>query len=227
MGRPYHRPIKLESPLFSPRADERLRAAQSNSHNRRVRKSLTERVGDWPPYSPGSLNAWLLLVTTKPPNWRDPLVLWPEAPLSLGEPHEGFFYPDPLGFWAEVRRWVLELFRAHHRTFGMPDALALTTLLHLEDEPDRFLRARDLSQPRTILFLDEPSLERVALTPVRREQHFIPDPHRKGQVYEGFWGWLEDGVVVGKAPQHPAMHRLYPAADMAGFLRAAPPAEGG
>ena len=59
----------------------------------------------WPPLSPGACNAWLLLVTTKPPQWGDDLVPFPEAPLTLGEPHEGFLYPDPIGFWDEVRRW--------------------------------------------------------------------------------------------------------------------------
>ena len=65
---------------------------------------------DWPPYSPGSVNAWLLLVTTKPPSWQDDLVRWEEQPLTLGKAHEGFFYPDPLAFWAEVRKWTVELF---------------------------------------------------------------------------------------------------------------------
>src|SRR5205814_8705280 len=67
-------------------------------------------------HSPGALNAWLLLVTTKPPSWKDRLLVFPESPLSLGAPHEGFFYPDPLGFWAEVRHWVVELFRDRKST---------------------------------------------------------------------------------------------------------------
>jgi hypothetical protein len=52
--------------------------------------------------------------------------------------------------------------------------------------------------------------------------HHIKDPHRPGQVYEGFWGELEDGVVVGKAPQHPTTHNLYRSDDMVAFLRSAP-----
>ena len=165
-------------------------------------------------------------MTTKPPSWRDPLVLWPEGPPTLGEAHEGFFYPDPLGFWSEVRRWVHELFRLRVPAWGTPEALALTSLLHMGDEADRFARARALCQPRMILFLDEPSLERAGLPALRREPHFIADPHRSGQVYEGFWAKGGDGVVVGKAPQHPATHNLYRAPDMVGFLRGALPPEG-
>jgi hypothetical protein len=162
-----------------------------------------------------------LLVTTKPPSWRDSLVTWPEAPPTLGEAHEGFFYPDPLGFWAEVRRWVVELFRPRHVTWGAPEALAVTTLLHMGGDPDRFTRALELCRPRMILFLDEPSFEQAGLPALRREPHFISDPHRKGQVYEGFWAKDADGVVVGKAPQHPATHKLYRERDMLGFLRGA------
>ncbi len=47
----------------------------------------------------------------------------------------------------------------------------------------------------------------------------IPDPHRRGQVYEGWWGTTPAGTVVGKAPQHPTMHRLYRAEDLRDWLR--------
>jgi hypothetical protein len=187
-----------------------------------VRRALAERAADWPPYSPGSLNAWLLLVTTKPPSWRDPLLLWPEATLTLGAAHEGFFYPDPLGFWAEVRRWTVELFRPQLPHVSMADALALTTLLHVGDDPERFRKARELSTPRMILFLDEPSFERAAIDGIHREPHFIRDPHRAAQVYEGFWAYNGDGAVVGKSPQHPATHNLYLVDDMISYLRSAP-----
>ena len=201
-----------------------MKAAQAQG--KRTRRALAELARDWPAYSPGSLNAWLLLVTTKPPSWRDPLMLWPAAPPTLGEAHEGFFYPDPLGFWTEVRRWVVELLRPGHPTWGAPEALAVTALLHVGDEPERFRRGRELCQPRMIVFLDEPSLERSGVATLRREPHFITDPHRSGQVYEGFWAKDGDGVVVGKAPQHPATHNLYRASDMSGFLRSAPAPEG-
>jgi len=57
---------------------------------------------------------------------------------------------------------------------------------------------------------------------VRQHPHYVPDPHREGQVYEGFWANDGDGLVIGKAPQHPATHRLYRAADMDRFLSLAP-----
>ncbi len=205
--------------IFSPRADERLQAGAAAKG--RARRAVLDQVGDWPPNSPAAVNAWLLLVTTKPPTWHDNLVLWEDHPPSLGRANEGFYYPDPLGFWAEIRRWSLELFQLQYPRWGPPDALALTTLLHLGDESDRLSRAMELSEPQMILFLDEPSCVRSGLQ-VRQVAHHINDPHRPGQVYEGFWGRTPDGRVVGKAPQHPTTHNLYRDDDMIGFLRSAP-----
>jgi hypothetical protein len=205
--------------LFSPRADQRLRAARAAKG--RTRRALEERGRDWPPNSPAAINAWLLVVTTKPPIWRDNLVLWEDHPPSLGTANEGFYYPDPLGFWAEIRRWSLELFQQRYPAWGPPDALALTSLLHLGDQTDRLAQAIELSAPRMILFLDEPSWERSGLD-VRQVAHHIKDPHRPGQVYEGFWGRMPDGRVVGKSPQHPTTHNLYRDADMVGYLESAP-----
>ena len=205
--------------LFSSRADERLAAARSQS--KRARRALSERVGPWPAYSPGALNAWLLLVTTKPPSWQDNLVPWKELPLTLGEAHENFFYPDPLGFWAEVRTWCLQLVRLQQPAWSTPEVLAVSMLLHADDEPERFQRATDLCVPQVVLFLDEPSWERSGLQ-VSRAAHYITDPHRPKQVYEGFWGRTPEGAVVGKAPQHPTTHNLYRREDMTSFLRSAP-----
>lgn len=167
------------------------------------------------------VNAWLLFVTTKPPSWRDALVPWRELPPTVGTPHEGFFYPDPLGFWAEVRRWALELFGRHDPRWGTAESLSLTTLLHLGDQPERFARMVEVSRPRVVLFLDESSWEHSGLE-ARKVAHSIADPHRRGQVYEGFWGSSAEGTVVGKAPQHPAMHNLYDSEEMGEFLRAVP-----
>ena len=79
----------------------------------------------------------------------------------------------------------------------------------------------DLCQPRTIVFLDEPAWQsanlEVATTPFS-----VPDPHRPGQEYEGWWGTTPAASVVGKSPQHPTMHRLYRADDLTAWLRAAP-----
>jgi hypothetical protein len=209
-----------DSLLFSPRADERLAAARAQG--RRARSALAARVGDWPPNSPGSLNAWLLMVTTKAPVWRDPVLDWREQPLTLGEVNENFFYPDPLGFWTEIRRWALVLFRLQNPTWALGESLALTTLLHVGDNPERLPGAIDAFAPRVILFLDEPSWLASGLQVVKQVNHHISDPHRPGKVYEGFWGELADGVAVGKAPQHPTTHNLYRASDMAAFLGGAP-----
>ncbi len=205
--------------LFSVHPEERLRAA--TTVNRRARRALEEQAEGWPPNSPGSINAWLLLVTTKPPTWQDPLVPWAERPPTLGQAHEGFYYPDPLGFWSEIRRWTLELFRLRDAAWSQPEGLSLTTLLHLGGAPERLEHAMRLSSPQMILFLDEPSWEASGLD-VRQVHHHIADPHRQGQFYEGFWGHTPDGRVVGKSPQHPTTHNLYRAEDMLGFLRSAP-----
>ena len=218
--RPYHRLIAADPYANDP--TERLQGARDL--NRRGRKTLLDRVpDDWPPYSPGSVNAWLLFVTTKPPAWQDDLVLWEERPLTVGEAHEGFFYPDPLGFWAEIRKWTVELLHLRAPDWGVNEALSVTALVHQADEPNRLHKALELCQPRTILFLDEPSWERSGLT-ARQVAHHINDPHRQGQVYEGFWSTGDDGVVIGKTPQHPTMHNLYREEDMLAFLRSAPSA---
>jgi len=217
---------RSDSLLFSPLANERLAAARAvgtRAQGRRVRAALADRIGDWPANSPGSLNAWLLLVTTKPPVWRDPMLAWRDHPLTLGEVNENFFYPDPLGFWTEIRRWALELFTLRNRTWGLGESLSLTTLLHVGDEPARFSTAFDRLSPRVVLFLDEASWLASGLQVEGRVvNHHITDPHRPGQVYEGFWAQREDGVAVGKAPQHPTTHKLYRREDMVGFLRAVP-----
>lgn len=205
--------------LFSVDPVERLKAAQAQ--NDKARRALATNIGIWPPNSPGSLNAWLLLATTKEPTWRDPLVAWRDAPLTLGDPHEGFFYPDPLGFWAEIRKWVSQLFSLQRAGLSTPDALSLTTLLHLGSDPSRLGDALDTFRPLMILFLDEKSWVESGIV-ATRIPHYISDPHRPKQVYEGFWGRRSDGLVVGKSPQHPTTHNLYRAQDMAEFLRSAP-----
>ncbi|HEX2119960.1 MAG TPA: hypothetical protein VHF91_12300, partial [Acidimicrobiales bacterium] len=116
----------------------------------------------------------------------------------------------------------LELFRLRNPTWGLGESLSLTTLLHVGDDPKRLAAALALFAPRVVLFLDEPSWVASGLEVKKQVKHYIKDPHRAGQVYEGFWGEMADGVVVGKSPQHPTTHNLYRAEDMAGFLRAAP-----
>ena len=105
--------------------------------------------------------------------------------------------------------------------WATPDALSVSTLLHVGDDADRFSWARDLMRPHVIVFLDEPSWLAAGID-VRQQPHHVPDPHRPQQVYEGFWGVTASGTVVGKAPQHPTTHRLYRADDMDRYLRSVP-----
>jgi len=207
-----------DTDLYAASPSSRLTAARAAS--KRTVRHLQRDADGWPPLSPGAANAWLLLVTTKPPAWRDALVEWQERPLSVGWPHEGFFYPDPLGFWAEVRRWALELLRPMEPAWGHADALAVTALLHLGDDHGRLDLAVGVCRPGAVLFLDEHAWH-VSGWSVDAERPFeLPDPHRPGQAYHGFWGVGPSGAMVGKSPQHPAAHRLYDASDLLRYLRA-------
>jgi hypothetical protein len=211
--------VVADDDLFAPTPAARLAAARALS--RRARRKALDRVRDWPDDSPGALNAWLLLVTTKPPIWRERLLPWPQGPLTLGEPHAGFIYPDPIGFWTEVRRWSIELFRAHEPAWSTAECLALTTLVHVSDHPEHLKLALETCRPRMTVFLDEQAWN-TADHDVAISRLAIPDPHRDGQTYEGWWGTTPDGAVVGKAPQHPTMHHLYRAEDLTAWLRRAP-----
>jgi hypothetical protein len=206
-------------PLYSSIPSARLHAARGLSE--RARRKVATGIVGWPDHSPGSVNAWLLLVTTKSPSWKDPLLPWPEGPLTFGEPHPGFIYPDPIGFWVEVRRWSIELFHAFEPHWSTAEALSLTALVHIGDDPARLAAAQATCRPRMTVFLDEPAWQ-VADLDVATSPLAVPDPHRPGQVYEGWWGTTADGSVVGKAPQHPTMHRLYAASDLTNWLHKAP-----
>ena len=161
-------------------------------------------------------------MTSRPPTWEDKFIPWVDEPLTVGEPPHGFYYHDPLGFWREVRRWATVVMAKVERDVDPPDAVSVSALLHVADEPARLRRALGLMQPRVVLFLDETAWASSGLSVERSRAHHVPDPHRAGQVYEGFWGVGPDGVAVGKAPQHPAAHRLYRAEDVDFFLRSAP-----
>ncbi|HZN13517.1 MAG TPA: hypothetical protein VFB78_04560 [Acidimicrobiales bacterium] len=197
----------MANALYADEPSARLAAAVHVSH--RHLKAMAKLAAEWPADSPGSLNAWLLLVTTKSPTWRDPYVEWRDIPPTLGSPHEGFFYPDPLGFWAEVRHWSTTIVREQ-----MSEALSVTTVLH---GAQHLAWALELMHPRVILFLDEPAADASHLT-VTHHPHQIRDPFRAGQMYEGWWGESDDGAVVGKSPQHPAAHKLYTRTEMDAFL---------
>ncbi len=209
--------------LYAEEPAERLDAARS-LRGARKRKLLAAVGAAHPSYSPGAANAWLLLVTGKAPSWSHPLLHWREEAPVLGEPHPGFFYPDPLGFWDEVRRWIGLLVRSDRCAWGIPEALSVSALVHTADLSSGGLATlRGLVRPRVVLFLDQVAWKQSALVLAGRpDRHHIVDPHRRGQVYEGFWGHLADGTVVGKAPQHPTTRHLYRAEEMSGYLLAAP-----
>lgn len=211
--------IAPDAELFDPRPTVRLEAARHLT--KRHRAKVLAAADEWPEEAPGSANAWLLLVTSKPPAWRDPLITWPDAGLTLGEPHPGFFYPDPLGFWTEVRRWIKVIFRAAEDGWEGPEALAVSALIDVGGDAARLTWARRMLRPACVLFLDEPSWTLASPETGALVRASVPDPHRPGQGYEGWWG-REGSVVVGKSPQHPATHRLYSTADMDAFLRLAP-----
>ena len=101
------------------------------------------------------------------------------------------------------------------------ESLSLTTLVHVGADVTPLAVAQELCRPRLIVFLDEPAWQSAAIE-VATTPFSVPDPHRAGQVYEGWWGTTASGSVVGKAPQHPTMHRLYRAEDLTAWLRAAP-----
>jgi len=209
----------IAADLFSAYPEQRLAAARSLTG--RGRKGALRAVEGWPAHSPGAANAWLLLVTSKAPTWRDPLLLWLDEPPTLGEPHHGFFYPDPLGFWTEVRRWIGILVRNSSPSLSATEALSIAALVHSGEDPAWIAWAMDRCQPVMTLFLDEASREAGGVTPGGAD-YSIPDPHRAGTVYEGWWATAPGGRVVGKAPQHPASRNFYRPGDMARYLTAAP-----
>lgn len=217
-----HENRPADADLFAAGPAERLDAAQRLGP--KAVKKRQDAISGWPGLSPAAANAWLLFVTTKPPQWRDPLLDFPEGPLTFGEPHPGFLYPDPIGFWTEVRRWAAVVVGSLPPT----DAVAVSGLVHVGHETDRLAYAMATLRPHVVVFLDEAAWAAAELDVERVEAHHVPDPHRPAQVYQGFWARTaaaDDGGpahVIGKAPQHPAMHRLYDRSDMDRFLASCP-----
>ncbi len=188
--------------LFDANPAVRLTAARNLSP--RARRRWLGDTSGWPTESPGARNAWLLFVTTKTPSWRDPLHPWPAGPLTLGEPHDGFLYPDPIGFWNEVRRWSLELFRLCQPQWSTAESLSLTALVHVGGDRSHLDTAMRTCAPRTVVFLDEPAWQAADLD-VATTPRSVPDPHRPGQFYEGWWGNGGQRVGGGQgaaAPDH-------------------------
>lgn len=209
--------------LWSPDPQVRLAAGAELSDRRRAQ--VLERVGGWPAGSTGcagGVNAWLLLCSTKPPVWSEPPLAWRDLPPTLGPPHTGFFHPDPLHCWSEIRRWSAELLGPRLGDVPAHACLSLTAVVHLGDHPERLAWARRVMRPGLVLFLDEAAWEAAGLSLAERATYPMIDPHRLGQRYEGFWAVDGEGTVIGKAPQHPAANRLYRPEDLTGFLSSAP-----
>lgn len=204
-------------------SDAPTRLAAARALNRRARRRLLEPAGRaWADKSAGSANAWLVLVGTRAPDWQDPLFEWKDEAPTLGDPHPGLFYPDRLGFWTEVRRWITVLVQASWPTASREEALSVASVLHGQ-EPGAALASIATARPRVILALDDQALGLLPATrTVDRRGVTIRDPHRAQQSYAGWWATTDDGVVVGKAPQHPAAHKFYRRADLDAFLAAAP-----
>jgi hypothetical protein len=117
-----------------------------------------------------------------------------------------------------VRRWSVDALRVAEPGWDASEALAVTALVHIGADAAALDVAMRTCRPRLVLFLDEPAWQRANWSITARAHH-IRDPHRDGQVYEGFWGRRDDGTIVGKAPQHPTMHRFYRPSEMSHFLK--------
>lgn len=145
---------------------------------------------------------------------------WREGPPTLGEAHEGFLHPDPIDFWVEVRRWLRTLLADH--PMEPWEVLAVSALVHLGAGLEGLDTVLAVARPHVVLYLDEAAWQLREPAAVDVQRHAIPDPHRAGVVYEGWWGRTPHGTIVGKSPQHPAAHRLYDTGDLDGFLAARP-----
>ena len=209
-GRPYHRPIRTEArrnrgdaKLFS--SDPRTastrrgpRASGPQGAGRAGRRLAAER-----PRQPQRL--------APPRHHQGAGVARPDRQVAGPAPHprhrptRASTTPTPWASGAEIRKWSVELFRLREPRWAATEALALTTLLPAGGQPERVARAIEVFEPRLVLFLDEPSwaASRALFNGVEQMPHYITDPHRPKQVYEGFWSVRDDGVVVGKSPAAP------------------------
>ena len=184
--------------------------------------SSNRQHGVWAPRSAGAANAWLVLVGTRAPTWQDPLFEWHDEPPTLGDPHPGLFYPDTMGYWTELRRWIGVVVRAAWPDAHTQEALSAAAVLHGE-EPAATLASMARARPRVIVALDDGAVDLLPATALGAREHVtIRDPHRPRQSYTGWWATTADGVIVGKSPQHPAAHNFYRRADLDAFLSRAP-----
>ena len=94
--------------FYNAQPQERVAALYQTTSN--LRDNLMTGLPDWPIYSPGSLNAWLVFLGPSPGN--SPGGLWNYDPLpSFGRAHGGVAeYRDRRGFWNGIREYARAIF---------------------------------------------------------------------------------------------------------------------
>ena len=206
--------------LFASDPARRLEAARALRG--RARKKVLARTPPWPPDSPGSCNAWLLFVTTKPPSWRDPARTRGRSGRSPSASRtRASSTPTRSG--------------SGTRCGAGPSSCSGSQQPDLEhrrepvahDPRARRLRprpARGRSEPVPAAHDRVPRRAGLAVGGARGGHHAVlrARPPPAGRCTRAGGARPPTGAVVGKSPQHPTMHRLYRAEDLTAWLRAAP-----
>ena len=203
----------MASALYAADPAARLAAACACTRAASARSSM-RAAADWPPDSPGALNAWLLLVTTKAPRGatRTSSGATPRPPSARRTRASSTPTRSASGPRSGTGR-------RRSSAWPITEALSVTTLLH-GDGTWMGARARCA---RVVLFLDEPAWNaagisgETALTP-----HADPRSRSAPARSTRAGGARPVTAIVGKAPQHPAAHKLYRRSDIDGFLRSIP-----
>lgn len=118
--------VRLPTGLYS--ADPALRLAALKEATPELRRRLLREI-NWPMYSPGTINAWLVFIGPSP-GASPSSTGWDYDPRpAVGGPHGGVAdYVDRAGFWNGLRMLIREIFP----TFKAEDAYALTMLRNLD-----------------------------------------------------------------------------------------------
>ncbi len=116
----------LPDGLYSAIPQERVTALGKATGDDRDR--LMSELPDWPIFSPGSLNAWLVFLGPSPGN--SPGGSWDYDPLpSVGDAHPGVAeYSDRRGFWKRIREYACAVFP----DLSPRDAYAATMVRNLD-----------------------------------------------------------------------------------------------
>ena len=118
----------LPQGFYSAEPQERVNALYHATSN--LRDTLMAGLPDWPIYSPGSLNAWLVFLGPSPGN--SPGGQWNYDPLpSFGRAHGGVAeYRDRRGFWNGIRDYARTIFPE----LSPANAYAATMVRNLDPE---------------------------------------------------------------------------------------------